>query len=214
VSIAWRLGSRHLDALASAVGMPKPADWLGGFLFHQAPAYAWPFAVGMFAAECFERFREHPFFRSGKATSLHAICAAGLLLSVYFAGTDPVGPSFFHDYPRDMVPAVLLGTLLVVAPSGSRRAAFPYSNRVSRFLGDVSYGAFLWHMVLIQIAWRLFDLPALGVTRGTLALAALVLPGSLVAGLVSRLLIERPLVRFLRTRQARRVAPAIQGAEV
>lgn len=212
VSVLWRFGSRHLSELASAVGAPVPAGWLGGFLFHQVPAYAWPFAVGMFAAECFVRVREHPFFGGRGATYLHVVCAAGLLVGVYLAGTDPDGPSFFHDYPRDLVPAVLLGTLLVVASLGSKRAAWPYSNRVSRFLGDVSYGAFLWHMVLIQIVWRVLDLPALGVTRATLALAALVLPGSLVAGLVSRMVIERPLVQFLRMRQARRVMPAAQGA--
>ncbi len=212
LSIFWRFGVRHLPGLASAVGAPAPADWLGGFLFHQVPAYAWPFAVGMFAAECFVRLREHPFFSSRGATYLHLCCAVGLLVGVYLAGADPVGPSFYHDYPRDLVPAVLLGTLLVVASSGSKRAAWPYANRVSRFLGDVSYGAFLWHMVLIQIAWRVFDLPALGVVRGTLALAAVVLPGSLAVGLASRVLIERPLVQFLRMRQARLAPPTVQGA--
>ncbi|WP_229940324.1 acyltransferase family protein [Plantibacter cousiniae (nom. nud.)] len=61
--------------------------------------------------------------------------------------------------PGALVP--VLGTALVIAAGTGGRAAFlwPLTNRVTRYVGDISYSLYLWHFPLIVLLAPLFDDP-------------------------------------------------------
>ncbi|MEW6271096.1 MAG: hypothetical protein AB1689_17580, partial [Thermodesulfobacteriota bacterium] len=69
----------------------------------------------------------------------------------------------------------------------------------ARWLGDVSYGVFLWHvpLVLAVLGTRLVR-PRTDV--GFVVLCGLVVPASLLLGWLSRRLVEEPAIRWARGR--------------
>lgn len=107
-----------------------------------------------------------------------ALIAASMLT---FTGETPF-PSFYALLP-------VVGTLLVIiagAPSSAFAPTRLFSVRPVQFVGDVSYGTYLWHWPIIVI------LPfALGAPLSTTALL-LVLVASIALGWVSKRVIEDP----------------------
>ncbi|HEX8768499.1 MAG TPA: acyltransferase [Jatrophihabitans sp.] len=66
-------------------------------------------------------------------------------------------------------------------------------NRVSRFLGQISYGVYLWHLPLLLFLQRVLDIP---IWQGHFwKLLLLTTVSSTVAGTVSWYALERPLLR-------------------
>ena len=83
----------------------------------------------------------------------------------------------------------------------SPRGQWLMANPLARWLGDVSYGIFLWHFPLILLFGQ-----TLGWVEGNgdasfARMTALVLPASALLGAISRRYIELPAIDWARRRQ-------------
>ncbi len=125
--------------------------------------------------------------------------AAGLLLVASSPLAGPRGLGGFSSPLQALVKFVLYGfiAVLIVIP-----AAFGHGTRTHKalesrpmlFLGRISYGLFLWHVLLLDVVFRLLgEQPFTGHFFEVLVLT---LSLSLVAAWLSWVLIERPTQRF------------------
>lgn len=139
-------------------------------------------------------------------------CWAAAAVLLWLAATPVAGPLTLEPIPglaalvKEAAYAVIGSLLLLPAALGDPRAGGVgglLAHPVSRFLGRISYGVFLWHLLVLRgvyavTGWEPFT--------GRLATAAvLTLLGSVAAAAVSWVLVERPALR-LAERLARRPA--------
>jgi peptidoglycan/LPS O-acetylase OafA/YrhL len=75
---------------------------------------------------------------------------------------------------------------------------WPFANRAVRWLATVSYGVFLYHIIVLEIVVRAFGFQPDHATSTLLAILALVVPVSLLAGWLSLKLVEEPGNRRIR----------------
>ena len=97
----------------------------------------------------------------------------------------------------DSVPALAFAVLMTLSSIGPEKAR-GMSHPVARWLGDVSYGVFLWHFPFVLVYMRVLGWVE-GIGDGPFfSLVALILPSSLVCGWLSRRWVEDPAIRFAR----------------
>ncbi|MDL4814566.1 acyltransferase family protein [Actinomadura opuntiae] len=147
------------------------------------------------------------------AESWGACWAAAAMLYVV-AATPATGPytlqtpdalwtSVLHLIVYGLV-AVALVAPVAFAPPGHPVISAVLGNRVMRFLGRISYGVFLWQMIIL-LAWydaadRLFH----GNVATDLPLVAM---ATIAAATLSYYLVERPVMALLRRRRRPRADP-------
>jgi peptidoglycan/LPS O-acetylase OafA/YrhL len=102
------------------------------------------------------------------------------------------------DITYDIVPAAVFAAMILAVILGPDQARAIYTNPVCRFLGDTSYGVYLWHMVLIQVVFRWTHLQKAPPVHSLLVFLGVVLPGSLLLGWLSFRFVERPLSLYAR----------------
>lgn len=121
--------------------------------------------------------------------------AAYALMSTSLTGTTAAYPTIAQallEHALSLVVAVGLVLPLVLAPG--RGPSGVLSRRPAHALGRISYGLFLWHMVVVE-GW----LELTGGTAGTERIEVLwpiAVAGSIVLATASFVLVERPLRRF------------------
>ena len=99
---------------------------------------------------------------------------------------------------------VLWSVVLLALLYGPEWFKAPFRSRVMRLFGVISFSAYLWHMPILQY------LAFSPLVQWKVPTAILIFFLSVVVGMVSFLLIERPL-RDVRVRRRKR--PAGEGAE-
>jgi peptidoglycan/LPS O-acetylase OafA/YrhL len=213
--LAWRTACLHLPAVFAAVSVAPADPLLPSHLFHQFPGYLFPFACGSAAARLYVLYwgkLDAP--RKQRALRLiHYGCLAVLAVQLDLAGRyRTFSNGVPSDFQRDLTPALVFAILILCVALGPAEAQRPYVNRVSRFLGDTSYGVYLWHMVLIQIVYRTAHLERATASEASLVLTAWVLPGSLLLGFLSFRFLERPVSLYVRRIWQERRQPALAGA--
>lgn len=205
--IGWRWLAFHLPSVAAAVGAGNAVTGNAPRLVEQFPGYLTHFAFGMSAAYLYVHGWRTRGESGGPAWArrpepLQLALFGLLIVSMIGYGSvakgAPVG--IYARYLDDVIPSFAFAGLMVMTALASARAQWPMANPVARWLGDVSYGAFLWHFPLILLFSH-----TLGWIRGSgdasfFALTALVLPGSLFLGWVSRRFIEEPAIQWARAR--------------
>jgi len=203
-SLGWRIVALHVPALivepaSGAPGAPRLLDQYPAFLAH--------FALGMYGALVYVRAARGPSWGGAGTTLLLAQLAVvtALVATMIGHGLDlERAPLAFARELGSFVPALAFATLLTlaaIAPSGALRClTWPRA----RWLGDVSYGVFLWHLPLILLVRRQTSLVIEKSDASFLLLCALVLPASLLIGWLSRRFVEEPAIRWARRRSARR----------
>ena len=68
-----------------------------------------------------------------------------------------------------------------------------YTGSVWRFFGDISYGIYLWHMVLVQVVYRYAGVQTMTPVQVISTYVACVIPASIALGWLSFRFVERPL---------------------
>jgi peptidoglycan/LPS O-acetylase OafA/YrhL len=101
--------------------------------------------------------------------------------------------------------AAALVAPVALAPAGQPALGAILGNRVMRFLGRISYGVFLWQLLIIVSWYAATDRGFRGNVATDLPLMA---AASIAAGTLSYYLVERPVQRLTRRRERARPAPA------
>jgi peptidoglycan/LPS O-acetylase OafA/YrhL len=200
-SMSFRLGCLYMPELAQALSLPVPASWLPSHVFHQFPGYAFMFALGSTAAwyyvHRYEAWSREDWKRRWMA--LHVVSLVAIPLLMWRSGhVRRLVNGIVPDVTHDVVLAIVFAALMLAAAFGPEAAQKLYTNRFCRFLGDVSYGVYLWHMVLIQLVYRYSLLPVPATTEAIAIYLAWVTPGSLALGWASYRFVERPLSQRIR----------------
>jgi peptidoglycan/LPS O-acetylase OafA/YrhL len=206
-----------MPELAAAAKLPAPDPGLPSHLFHQFPGYAFVFALGSVTAWYYVR-RFDTWSREElkkRWLALHGICLVVIPLLMWRVGSiGRVVHDIVPDITHDMVLALVFASLMLAATFGPKAAQRLYTNAFSRFLGDISYGVYLWHMILIQIVYRYSSLPVPATAESVVVYLLWVTPGSLALGWASYRFVERPLsVGVRRMREELAAAKKAQKAQ-
>lgn len=237
VTIGWHEAIIHFSGITSALGLhPSLATsvrLMGGALT-QLPFFAFSFGLGMTAAWAYVRLRETrtPAQLTRGALVGGAAGLIALILFAYLVGRASTSPGMVANSERGRLsPILALGysasitTLMLAIAVAGPRWQRPFSYPRVRQLGDISYGVYLVHTVILTYA--LEALPSLrsatkqigpfslgdGSLRTVAVLTAVVIPGSIMYGYVSARVLERPIRRwaqlFAHRDSALRSAPAV-----
>ena len=112
-----------------------------------------------------------------------------------------------------LVPAAF-GIALICLPFVPRAVQRVFDNRPARFIGDISYGLFLFHFLVIWGTLALVDIPRNGSPSSLFELLAIVLPVTIVLAWLGTNLVELPVRERAKLLAARRRtgAPSAQAA--
>lgn len=209
ITIAWKQGTIHLDALAGLVGVnPSPIGLELTRLAadNQFPAFAFCFALGMTAAWLYVWLRDptrdglvRRWAVRGQLLSLLALLICGYLFGRYAVSSDALFP--VHLARRDMLLSLLfpaaMAAFLLTTSLAPPRLQLPFASRSSRILGDISYGIYLIHFPMILFVAAL--LPSLVADIGGFWVSLLIaLPLTVAYGWASARFVEQPIRRWAR----------------
>jgi peptidoglycan/LPS O-acetylase OafA/YrhL len=190
-------------ALVRGAGLPDRALlWLPGHL-------DW-FAAGMAIAALWARLAAPGGAPGGplvRAVQLLArwpgTCWAAAAVLLWLVATPVAGPLTLEPIPglaalvKEVAYAVIGSLLLLPAALGDPRTgglAGVLAHPVSRFLGRISYGVFLWHLLVLHAVYALTGWEPFTGRLGTAAVLTVI--GSVGAATASWLLVERPALRL------------------
>lgn len=202
VAIAWKLAVTWPDTV-------DPREWsvLRIILITQLPNYLGHFAAGMTGAYLFVRLRDMVILPVHRAAAGLVAGAAALvvLLGMRFEGTrDLIAVNGLYDhFTRPLYIALAFAVLLPATALAPRWVQFPFTNPLSRRLGDMSYGLYLWHLMFVAFAIYTLDWVPDATNWAFVRLLAFVLPTSFVAAWLSMKLVEAPAIRWGRARSSR-----------
>jgi peptidoglycan/LPS O-acetylase OafA/YrhL len=207
-SAAWDVAvrARYGPASRAMLWLPSYLDW---------------FALGMLLAVAVRTPVQWAWRRRlGEWAQYPGTCwIAGALL--YWLATSPAAG------PRDLTPATgwewfiqhyLFGAaaffflLPLVLGDRQRWPDALLGNRVSRWLGEISYAVYLWHLGLLLTIQRWLGWPTFG--GHFLALFGMAIVASTAVAAVSWHVVERPLLRHLTGRWRGRVTTATRSAAI
>ena len=214
----WRIFAWHVTPqfLSPGTAPDLKASVVVGMAF-QFPAFLGTLGLGMTAAWIYVTvLRSPPGSRldrlRGRAGPLQLVALAGLLAVMLVGGhrdnTYQYGGVYFEHF-RDQLPAVLFAILLLLATLSGRRGQAAWSNPAIRWIGDISYGTYLWHALLVWFAlWQLGWYPYSAAVQGQIwpffRNVLFVLPIALLFGWASFRFVEQPAIRWMRERLRRR----------
>lgn len=202
----------NLDSIASLLSIDISAAridelYLAGEI--QFPYWAFSFGVGMTVALLFSRRQAiAAAFGPGRARAAQLAAVAGFAAIAALVAV--VQPASVHYSPLvGLLYTALIGLFAAATIFSGERWQMPFINAPVRWLGDVSYGIYLIHLVIITCLARLVSMPS-----GTAGAAAVwllaVVPASILWGYMSARVIERP-IRARAARWARRATRDTTG---
>ena len=138
------------------------------------------------------------------AAMLYVVAATPAAGPLSLQNPDHFWTSTLHLVVFGLCAAALVAPV-ALAPAGQPALGAILGNRVMRFLGRISYGVFLWQLLIIVSWYEAAD----RVFRGDVATdLPLMAAASIAAGTLSYYLVERPVQRLTRRRDRARPAPA------
>lgn len=226
ISLAWRYSFAHFAGIAPLVGVEDGSTHATAVILqsdYQLPNWAFSFGVGMTSAWAYVRLRsmdQDVVRRWARAIQPAAIVACLVLMHLcYVYGIEPafgVEPANAAGIGRraplpTMAYTASIGILILstaMAPSWQR---WPWSNRLARWLADVSYGTYLIHFVVMAYLLVTISPPQTGTFSAFLTWFAITTPIAVAYGYLSARFIERPIRRWAHKfgrRSAGRPAPS------
>jgi len=202
-SLAWRLFALSMPGVLTDTpsGAPGPPR-----LLLQYPSFFAHFAFGMCGALLYVRATRDSLPSRGLRWLLPAqlVLLAALAASMIAHGRNLTGASIDYSYRlADFLPALAFALLLTLASIAPRGLLGALTWPRMRWLGDVSYGVFLWHLPLVLLVRRHTTLLHEKSDLSFVVLGAIVLPASLLIGWLSRRYVEEPVIRWARRRTRR-----------
>ena len=195
VALGWRFVFSNVEDVASVLGTGVSSGTASNLRLAaeiQFPFWAMSFAVGMWVAQVYTRLSagDFPELRRFLGARLQIAALIGAFLAI--SGVAIFEPTSITYSPlASTLYTALIGLFMLGTITASPRAQAPLANRAVRWTGDVSYGTYLIHLVILTMLLDFTDLP-----RGTYPDAflwiAIVVPLSVLWGWGSRRLIEQP----------------------
>ncbi|HYR61898.1 MAG TPA: acyltransferase, partial [Actinomycetota bacterium] len=202
IAALWRVGSAHLlIPTPPLAGLRAPA-LARLILVTQIPTYFAHFGFGMTAAWLFVRMRRSRVAGRPWLVAVQVAALGGMIVGMELAGhRDMTGTAGALDHWSSTTPIAFgFAVLLLATALAPRWAQSPFANPVSRWLGDISYGAYLWHLLFIEFALVALHWTPAQTTGSFVRMFGFTLAGSLLAGWASFVLIERPSIAWARRR--------------
>ena len=210
IAIVWRGVFDNLDWFNDTFNLGMSAQSIleaninsGG----QLPSWAFSFGAGMSAAWAYVRLHERNSVAhlARIATPAAFAALATLAIFAYLAGRYAItvaDPVIAVVARQNIFIAVgytaSLATLMLSIALGPRWLQAPFAHPFVRKLGDISYGVYLIHSVIIFIVLVQID-PIRDGSLGAVAIwAACVFPASLLFGYLSARFVEQPIRRWAR----------------
>jgi len=202
VTVAWTIAFDHVGEFDYLADRSTFAELVRLKLVSglQLPQWAFSFGLGMTGAWVYVRYRERaadpdPAFARVVA-GLQAIAVVVLLACVWVLGGD-------YDQTRaslwlSLVFSTAVGTLMIAITLGKPIWRRPFAAQTLRKLGDMSYGVYLSHMVIVVVLASEISMPEDGGPVAFLTWTGAVLPASLLYGYVSARFLEQPIRRWAR----------------
>lgn len=205
----------------AAVFTGEGASWWAGALATSVPGHALWFAVGIAVTVLLEAERAGTRLWGGRAGELVEVLRTSpgtlvlLALVVWAVAATPLaGPRDLTDpaagalVAREVLYGVIALALLLAATSRGlpERAAASRLAGPSRWLGDTSYGVFLWHVLVLQVVYAALDLRLFYVPFVPMLVLVTVL--SLGIAHLSWVLVERRFIAWAHRDAAARPAAA------
>lgn len=212
ITIAWawvRLNINTLSTTLFGIALVSrkntlPQDHIQDLMANLLPTYAAHFGLGMAAAYLFLWLRDHPvltrtrWFQAGVALAQILAIVSFVVLMRWTASLRPhsgiiTEPSYWY-FGRVAVAGSVCLLILATALTG-RIGQFPFTNLFMRIMGQVSYGMYLWHALVITLV---LDYPILAHWHSVSKfkfLLLLVPPITFMLGTLSYKLVEVPFMR-------------------
>ncbi|MFN8161878.1 MAG: acyltransferase [Solirubrobacterales bacterium] len=195
IAVAWRLFFNNFDSLVAAFGGSVSPETMTNLLRDaeiQFPYWAFSFGVGMTSAWLYVMVHERRRFRSlPRHADRIQLAAIAALACVVVAVAIAKPASIRHSPIAALSFTSVLGVFMLSTALASRARQRLFSNRPARWLGDISYGIYLIHLVVITYLARLFAMPH-GTLRAALVWCGIVVPVSVAWGYLSMRFVERP----------------------
>ena len=212
IAVAWRLLMTNLDSVASLLAIDVSPARLGEVYLAgeiQFPYWALSFGVGMTIALVFSR-RQAILAAVGTAGARTVQIASVVGYAALAAVVAIAQPASVSYSPLLVIPyTALIGLFITATILCTERWQMPFINMPVRWLGDVSYGIYLIHLVIVTCLARLVSMPTGTVGAAALWLVAVV-PLSILWGHMSARVVERP-VRSWASGWARRATRDTAG---
>ena len=202
--LAWlwtALAAAHVLPAWSGTWLPGHLDW---------------FAVGLGLALAETRLRDRPHGRAAQVAAELAAHPGTLLVfaaALFWVACTPLGgpAALAATAPataalKEAAYAVVAGALLVVAAAVDQTrgpVAALLGRREIQAFGRISYGVFLWHLLVLAGVFAVLDRAVF--TGGFWPVLVLTLAGTIVVATVSWVLLEAPLLRIVHRRRSARV---------
>ena len=204
-----------------AVGTGLAASWLPGadtpeamrlILVTQFPSYCVQFAAGMTAAWIFVKLRSAHVNRLAWITvPVQVAAVVAIVAGMRNAGARDVTATagLYDHFTGTTFVALSFAVLILATVLAPAWAQLPMTNPVARRFGDISYGVYLWHLLLIGFALHTLHFQPTGTLWAFVRMLGFVLAGSIVAGWLSLRFVEKPAIQW-----ARRRSKAMEGRNV
>lgn len=138
------------------------------------------------------------------AAALYVVAATPAAGPLSLQTPDAFWTSALHLVVFGLCAAALVAPV-ALAPAGQPALGAILGNRVMRFLGRISYGVFLWQLLII-VSW--YDATDRGFRGDVATDLPLMAVASIAAGTLTHYLVEWPVERLTRRRDLSRPAPA------
>lgn len=194
IGVVWRILFMNLDSVTALLGneiSPGRAGELYLAAEIQFPFWAFSFGVGMTMAYLATRRHAQKISIDHSLARIVQVGAVAAFVAIAAIAAIARPESILYSPPLGILYVAAIGLFMTATIFSSERWQWPFTNGPVRWLGDISYGVYLIHLVIITCLARLVPMPRGGADAAIVWLLA-VIPLAILWGYLSARLVERP----------------------